>query len=939
MTSKKLKILQKEIACIFVVFTLFIGAIVTPLSSSSNQNDGTRAEADTLVSIYTETTPMLDNMALWDDVPETTVLVSGGNINGDVTLQSMYNDTHVFIKAEWADTTLSMVRGDPWIYNPIPADTMRSVMTETVPAIDGDGSEAVWNSALPLTIAVSGGNNPTDVTVKSLYNDTHIFMQSQWNDSTFSLLRGGGSWFWNDTDEGKWDHTTGGSEDRIAYQWDMNATGFDTQGCMVKCHGAGEKVYLNTPGERTDMWHMKAARSLGAKSSNQVGTPTITDFQPTAGEFYLSGWADDKYVTYDEEPFSEDGGRHGDGGSSTYARNRNASKGSPKYIEKDPDDWLDAMILNQWEIDEGETVAADPDDSENYDAQDVQDAWDKYDALGAAVPERILRPATDSRADILQSGGWKDGVWTVESVRLLDTGNDDDVQFDDLSGTYDFGVSVMDNAGGTAHDFHTGVYHMDFTPDFTNVAGNSEDRIAFLWNIQANITDFDTQGCMVKCHVSDGKAYLNVPGEVGDIWHMKSGRSLPVISSTQTGTPTIVDYQATSGRFEFEGFIDDKHLTYDEAPFGEDGGRHGDEGSSTYGRNRNGAKTAPLYMETNPADYIDAMVITQAEIDDGETLEVATATDSEIANAAANYETLNALVPERILRPPTGSRADITQSAIWEDGMWYTIITRELVTGNDDDIQFDDLEAPYSFGLSLMDNAGGTDHSTTGASIKTLTFEIPNDPPEDVDAGANQNVETSSTVTLNGTATDPENDSLTFTWNFGDGTGNATGQQVTHSYATADTYTVTLTVDDGNGNVVTDTLSITAELPPDTYTLDVGPIKDGNGDAVEGVKVKIAYNGTDNEGTTGNDGVASIEVPADWAEKTVTATISKSGYDPVTVEGTISAGGEFTPTAGSYPSFVKEEDDDDNGIPGFELVLVLMSMLGGILIMTRKRRT
>jgi len=881
-------------------------------------------------------------MAIWDTIPELTVSVAGGNIPGDVKLQSMYNDTHIFVKAEWADTTLSMVRGGPWIYNPIPADTLRSVQTNTNPVIDGDISDEVWNYAQPLTISVSGGNNPVDISVKSLYNDTHIFLQSQWNDSTFSILRGGGSWLWNDTGDGKWDHTTGGSEDRIAYQWDMNATDFDTQGCMIKCHVSEGKAYLDTPGERTDMWHMKAARSLGAIGSNQVGTPTIVDYQPTEGEFYLMGYADDKYVTYAEEPFEEDGGRHGDGGSSTYGRNRNASKGSPKYIEKDPDDWLDAMILNQYEIDAGETYVADPDDAGNYDAQNVNDAWDNYVTLDAAVPERILRAPSGSRGDVLQSGGWKDGIWTVESMRLLETGNDDDVQFDDLSETYDFGVAVMDNAGGSGHDFHMGAYHLDFTSDFSIISGNSEDRIAFLWDINDGITDFDTQGCLVKCHVSNGKAYLNVDGEIGDIWHMKSARSLPVLNSSQTGTPTIVDYQAISGKFEFQGYVDDKHITYDEEPFGEDGGRHGDDGTSTYGRNRNGAKTAPLYMETNPTDYIDAMVITQAEIDAGETLEVATSADVDIANAAENYENLNALIPERILRLPAGSRGDIAQSAIWEDGMWYTIITRKLVTGNADDIQFDDLEKSYSFGMSLMDNAGGDDHSTTGSDTFGLTFEIPNDPPEDVNSGSDQTVEAGSTVTLNGDATDPDNDTLTYTWDFGDGSDNVTGQHVNHTYETAGQYTVTLTVDDGNGNVVTDTLTVTVNPQPDTHTLDVGPIKDKDGNLVDGAKVAIEYKGTEKEGTTGSDGIASIIVPANWADNAVSVNITKTGFAILTFNGVISSDGEFSTSDGSYPTMIeaKADDDDDDGsfIPGFELMLVLVTMFGISLLMTRKRR-
>lgn len=40
-------------------------------------------------------------------------------------------------------------------------------------------------------------------------------------------------------------------------------------------------------------------------------------------------------------------------------------------------------------------------------------------------------------------GIWKDGKWTLELARKLNTGNGDDVQFD-ATKTYSFGMSVFD---------------------------------------------------------------------------------------------------------------------------------------------------------------------------------------------------------------------------------------------------------------------------------------------------------------------------------------------------------------------------------------------------------------------------------------------------------------------------------------------------------------
>jgi hypothetical protein len=388
---------------------------------------------------------------------------------------------------------------------------------------------------------------------------------------------------------------------------------------------------------------------------------------------------------------------------------------------------------------------------------------------------------------------------------------------------------------------------------FNNFDTGSEDRLALMWEI-GTITDFADDGCMVKCHLDYGSAgaFLEVEGEKGDVWHMKAGRSLPTTSAAQVGTPTINDdHQATAGKFMFSGWLDDKVLTYDEEPYEGDGGRHGDAGDETYSRNRNETKTGPLYIESNPADYIDAMVLTQAEIDGGETLDVETASDVDLAAAWAIYEGFGALVPERILAPPTGSRGDVAQAAVWEDGTWSTEISRKLVTGNDDDVQFDDLDAGYLFGVSIMDDSGGSDHSYSTTDVFELSF-----------------------------------------------------------------YT-----------------------PPTEYVIDGGPITDADGMAVQGVLVTFDNNGSTLTDTTDADGNISITVPADWADTTITVTMSKDGYEDQTFEGTINDVGEFSPTSGSIPDLVKEKKDKkDDESPGFSLVVLMMALVIGTLLAVTSRR-
>ncbi len=330
---------------------------------------------------------------------------------------------------------------------------LNAVKVSTAPLVDGDGGDAAWEKATEYEIQLA----TVKVGIKAVYTEKDLFILASWNDSTLSMVRGG-SWVW---DGDAWDSKREGqSEDRIAFFWPINIPNFAQMGCLVKCHpqyGAAG-AFLDVPDQRGDMWHMKAARSLGVTSQSQSGSPVIADdHQATAGTFTLIGYADDKYVTYEDAAnLPEDGGRHGDSGKSTYARNRNEDKSAPLYLEKDPDDYLDAMVLTQAEVDAAEVIeiaAATVDEINKY--------WGNYQNLSAVVPERILRESTESRADIKQAGTWSNGKWTVEIKRALDTGNDDDVQFSELSLDYLFGVSVMDNAGGDAHIF-SGVNSLRF---------------------------------------------------------------------------------------------------------------------------------------------------------------------------------------------------------------------------------------------------------------------------------------------------------------------------------------------------------------------------------------------------------------------------------------------------------------------------------------------
>ncbi|MDA0999544.1 MAG: ethylbenzene dehydrogenase-related protein [bacterium] len=68
---------------------------------------------------------------------------------------------------------------------------------------------------------------------------------------------------------------------------------------------------------------------------------------------------------------------------------------------------------------------------------------------------RHVDPPRGSRGDIDAKGVWKDGMWTLELRRKLDTGHPDDVVF--VPGKkHAFGLSVHDNDGDVDHSYSIG---------------------------------------------------------------------------------------------------------------------------------------------------------------------------------------------------------------------------------------------------------------------------------------------------------------------------------------------------------------------------------------------------------------------------------------------------------------------------------------------------
>lgn len=281
-----------------------------------------------------------------------------------------------------------------------------------------DGSlDAAWTSAPALTVRAVGGKNfpggATDITLRSVATSDTIYVHMQYKDATQSLRRSP----WQKQADGSWKKVVdpadkGGDnnlyyEDKAALIWNISSPAFQQRGCMAACHtGEGKPFgnkYLPGADERADIWHLKGVRTG------------------------VIGQVDDQYLDgtrYDKDKAPEAGRKSDPKTGGGYADNVTDDKKMPKF----------ALAGNKpappfWIVDS---------EKEPFDDS-------KYKA-GDEVPGIIVAPFTGDRGDISATVAWKDGMYTIVMWRKLVTGSAYDVQFNDLTKEYAFGVAVFDNA-------------------------------------------------------------------------------------------------------------------------------------------------------------------------------------------------------------------------------------------------------------------------------------------------------------------------------------------------------------------------------------------------------------------------------------------------------------------------------------------------------------
>ncbi len=269
--------------------------------------------------------------------------------------------------------------------------------------------DALWQQAQPFDIRVRGRDSfaGEDVTVvtRSVYTDDSLYFLFKWRDSTESVAKR--AWKF---DGQNWTYLDG-DEDRIAVLFEITRiSNFATKGCAVVCHSPPDlpskewKFATQTAGEKGDLWHWKAARS------NPVN------------------YADDGWLTIAGNPSGSyrTTGRRADAGKGGDVYNQIEDRTRPQYMQdpKKPPSAPGFLIYDE--------AVAIPEGA----------LFKPGDVISYRMPKR----AEGSRGDVMASGRYADGGWTVMFSRKLDTGHDDDVVFNPRR-DYSFAIAVFDNTG------------------------------------------------------------------------------------------------------------------------------------------------------------------------------------------------------------------------------------------------------------------------------------------------------------------------------------------------------------------------------------------------------------------------------------------------------------------------------------------------------------
>lgn len=317
--------------------------------------------------------------------------------------------------------------------------TLTFVKTVTTPSLDGDGSDGVWKQAPEVVVHTARGFNliggEVAVHIRALHDGSRAYLLFRWPDSTRSqkhipLQKTDGGW--------KLVHTNYYNNDENEYYEDKFAVmlalspvaGGNTVRLGAKpfadkpgpAHGLG--LHAATDGSLADVWHWKSVRSGAINQVDDNYFGALMDVKPGR---YTGG--------YTQDP------KTGGGFEQIFEKIPGTPYVKVKYLPKD----LAAQQAQMGPFNPDVNVS----DTGSFamPRASVVPYSAKADAaipVGTVIPSIVYdTPFTGDRGDVSAHAQWRDGWWTLEVSRALDTGS----KFDQPIGndTYMW-VSVFDHS-------------------------------------------------------------------------------------------------------------------------------------------------------------------------------------------------------------------------------------------------------------------------------------------------------------------------------------------------------------------------------------------------------------------------------------------------------------------------------------------------------------
>ena len=309
------------------------------------------------------------------------------------------------------------------------------------PEMDGYAHDDAWDLTFETKVSTwQLGDGPpqpgTEVFIRAVYDDTHIYFAFRWPDKT--RQDGMGQWLFNG---GRW-RAKVEWPDALALHWQATeqVEDFRQGGCAVLCHNTGRfsefpRMATRQRGAVVDEWYWNAFTAERAGRPGDGFLDHQVRFVPQASKKPALRWAHPE-ISAAHASDTSGARRPGTVGGIPLIFNAKEAEGKPPHP--------------RFYMAKGKRVPLQLSDSD-------PPATKSIPLYEFGIPE-----GGDS-ADIRGGASWSDGYWTLELSRALRTPSKRDVQLDLPEKNHSFGLAVWDGAAGDKHQVVT-IIKLRFEP-------------------------------------------------------------------------------------------------------------------------------------------------------------------------------------------------------------------------------------------------------------------------------------------------------------------------------------------------------------------------------------------------------------------------------------------------------------------------------------------